>query len=68
MQKPLTPFESALWKTQEIQAILRPFVHRTLPVNEEMMQDASQLYAALHRTFVQAGEVMDRFSELLERR
>ena len=64
---PINPLETALWKTQEVLALLRPYTHFNLPVTEEMTQEVTQLYIALRHAMIRAGEVMDRFMELHER-
>ena len=56
-----TPLEDAIWKTQEVLAILRNYeAQRALLADEVQLQEATQLYNTLQRTLIRCGELMDR--------
>jgi hypothetical protein len=64
----MSPLESALWKVEEILTLLRPYSQLNLPPDDDTMREVTDLYDALNRATIRVGVVMDRMTELRDRR
>jgi len=64
----MSPLESAVWKVEEVLTLLRPYANTSLPPDEITMREIIDLYDGLHRATIRAGTIMDRMTELRDRR